>query len=200
MSNKYRLCDFTHRKKTKQNQDIWGGIYGGYFRRYSLYIQQIQVQNIKLLVPRKLHKLHNFSCKQGGLQMLIHRATLPQQCPLFQAVGNAEFVGTLTLLKHCACTILMPFHFLSLFCPPAQVALPCSPLVCRGSSWGPSRLADSASPQSPLAFLPGDGALCPTRLLLCNFTPWLGLCPSPGRSDSKNPLPARRLPLLTTPW
>lgn len=144
-----------------------------------MYLQQIQVRNIKLLVPRKLHKLHNTSCKWEGLQVLIHRVALSHQCPVFQAVGNRVFV-------HCACTVLTPFRF-SLPCPPGRVALPCSPRACVGGSRGPNRPADPTGPQSPPR---------PTRLLLPTGTPWLGLCSSPGRSDSKTPFQ----PLPTTPW
>lgn len=70
-ANKDSMILLIEKTQIKHSEDIGGmgrrrrgkgGRNRGYFRRYCLSTQLIQVRNIKL-IPHKLHKLHNMSCK-----------------------------------------------------------------------------------------------------------------------------------------
>lgn len=101
--------------------------------------------------------------------MLIHRATLSHQCPLFDAVGNSEFGGTLTLLKQCAGTVLMLFR--SCPCSGPQPGSPCPALPLRAVVASGVR----AVPLTP----PVSGPLCarPNRCATASRSAWgFALC------------------------
>lgn len=151
MSMKYRQEDFTCSKKAKQSQDILEEIVCMY--------EHIQVRNIKLLIPHRLHKLYSISCKEEGLQTLIPGVTLSHQWPFFQAMD----LWALHFLRRCP--------VLSSAAPcPSLGALPCSALSW---GWGSQVPPIPLSPRvpNPLCTSPSPCFKTPSQTKQCPFSP-----------------------------
>lgn len=116
MNNKYRQKFYSLKQTNNKQKTKHRNPKRGYFRRYCLYIQKIQVQIIKSLILHKplFSKLYSINnCKQN-CRCIPTSETPSHQCSLLQAVVNPEPVGTLpirSLTVQSPAQVLVPALF-----------------------------------------------------------------------------------------